>query len=76
MKEFLEFLIQSIVNYPQEVAVQEKEVADVVSLTVKANPEDIKVIIGREGRTIKAIRNLLWVIATKQGKKINIVVGE
>ena len=76
MKEFLEFLIQSIVNYPQEVAVQEKEVADVASLTVKANPEDIKVIIGREGRTIKAIRNLLWVIATKQGKKINIVVGE
>jgi len=76
MKEFLEFLIQSIVNYPQEVAVQEKEVADVVSLTVKANPEDIKVIIGREGKTIKAIRNLLWVIATKQGKKINIVVGE
>jgi len=76
MKEFLEFLIQSIVNYPQEVAVQEKEVADVVSLTVTANPEDIKVIIGREGRTIKAIRNLLWVIATKQGKKINIVVGE
>lgn len=76
MKEFLEFLIQSIVNYPQEVAVQEKEAADVVSLTVKANPEDIKVIIGREGRTIKAIRNLLWVIATKQGKKINLAISE
>lgn len=76
MKTFLEFLIQSIVNYPQEVAVQEKEAADVVSLTVKANPEDIKVIIGREGRTIKAIRNLLWVIATKQGKKINLAIEE
>lgn len=76
MKAFLEFLIQSIVNYPQEVAVQEKEAADVVSLTVKANPEDIKVIIGREGRTIKAIRNLLWVMATKQGKKINLAIEE
>lgn len=76
MKPLLEFLIQSIVNYPQEVSIEEKIEAEVVSLTIKANPEDIKVIIGRNGRTIKAIRILLWVVAAKQGKKVNLVIEE
>lgn len=72
MKPFLEFLIQAIVRYPREVIIQEKVEGEMVNLTVKANPEDIKVIIGRQGRTIKAIRNLLWVVAAKQGQKINL----
>lgn len=76
MKQLLEFLIQSIVNYPQEVTIQEEIGGDAANLTIKANPEDIKVIIGRNGRTIKAIRNLLWVIAAKQGKKVNIAIEE
>lgn len=76
MKSLLEFLIQAIVNYPQEVAIKEKVETEVVSLTVKANPEDIKVIIGRHGRTIKAIRNLLWIVAAKQGKKVNLTIEE
>ena len=76
MKQLLEFLIQSVVNYPQEVSIEEKIQGEVVSLAIKANPEDIKVIIGRNGRTIKAIRNLLWVVAAKQGKKINLAIQE
>lgn len=76
MKQLLEFLIQSIVNYPQEVTIREEIGGDAANLTIKANPEDIKVIIGRNGRTIKAIRNLLWVIAAKQGKKVNIAIEE
>lgn len=74
MKQLLEFLIQSIVNYPQEVSIKEEIEGEVANLTIKANPEDIKVIIGRNGRTIKAIRNLLWVMAVKQGKKVNIAI--
>ena len=75
MKQLLEFWIQSIVNYPQEVTIREEMGSDAANLTIKANPEDIKVIIGRNGRTIKAIRNLLWVIAAKQGKKVNIAIA-
>lgn len=76
MKQLLEFLIQSIVNYPQEVTIREEIEGEGANLTIKANPEDIKVIIGRNGRTIKAIRNLLWVVVAKQGKKINLAIEE
>lgn len=76
MKQFLEFLIPSIVNYPQEVTIREEIEGNAANLTIKANPEDIKVIIGRNGRTIRAIRNLLWIIAAKQGKKVNLAIQE
>lgn len=74
MEKLLEFLIKSIVNYPQEVSISENTQGDFFNLTIKANPEDIKIIIGRAGRTIHAIRNLLWVVASKQGKKVNLTI--
>lgn len=76
MEKLLEFLIKSIVNHPQEVSISKNTEDDFLNLTIKANPEDIKIIIGRAGRTIRAIRNLLRVVAIKQGKKVNLTIQE
>ena len=71
MKDLLEFLTKSIVDYPKDIVIEEKEEADLTDLTLQVNPEDIKIIIGKKGRTIKAIRELLKIRAIKEKKRIN-----
>jgi predicted RNA-binding protein YlqC (UPF0109 family) len=76
MKKLLEYLVTSIVSYPDEVKIQENQEGDFVNLSLKTHPDDIKIIIGRQGRTIRAIRNLIRTKAAKQGKKVNLIIEE
>ncbi|MBN1263274.1 MAG: KH domain-containing protein [Candidatus Pacebacteria bacterium] len=59
MKTLLQYLAESIVDYPEEIAIEEKEFDGSLNLSLQVNPADIGKIIGKEGRTIKAIKNLL-----------------
>jgi len=76
MKKLLKFLISNIVNHPREIVIEEEEKDNLLGLKIKVNPEDIKIIIGKKGRTIKAIRNLLRLKANKQGKRVNLLLEE
>ena len=71
MKDLLAFLTKSIVDHPEEIVIEEKEEDGQINLNLQANPEDIKMIIGKKGRTIKAIRELLKIRAIKEKKKIS-----
>ncbi|MFH1561695.1 MAG: KH domain-containing protein [Patescibacteria group bacterium] len=59
MKSLLEFLIKEIVSDPKEIEISESEVNGVHQLTIKAPKPLIGVIIGQQGKTIKAIKTLL-----------------
>lgn len=76
MKPLVEFLAKSLVEHPQAVQVEEKngEMGAVISLTVAQ--EDLGRVIGKQGRTIKAIRHLLTVAAAKSKTKVSLVVQE
>jgi predicted RNA-binding protein YlqC (UPF0109 family) len=76
MKKLLKFLISNIVNHPREIVIEEEEKDNLLGLKIKVNPEDLKIIIGKKGRTIKAIRNLLRLKANKQGKRVNLLLEE
>jgi uncharacterized protein len=71
MKDLLAFLTKSIVDHPEEIIVEEKEEDGQTSLNLQANPDDIKMIIGKKGRTIKAIRELLKIRAIKEKRKFS-----
>lgn len=71
MKDLLEFLTKSIVDHPEDIVIEEKEETDQTDLNLQANPEDIKIIIGKKGKTIKAIRELLKIRAIKEKKRIS-----
>jgi len=71
MKDLLAFLTKSIVDHPEEIVIEEKEEDGQINLNLQANPEDIKMIIGKKGRTIKAIRELLKIRAIKEKKKFS-----
>jgi predicted RNA-binding protein YlqC (UPF0109 family) len=77
MQKLLDFLVKAIVNSPQEVKIEEKEVERGSFLyLIHAKVEDRPIIIGKQGKNIKAIRELLKVIAIREHKRINLQLAE
>lgn len=56
--DLVTYLVTSLVDNPDEVAVDAQEDGNNLTLIITANPDDIGKIIGRSGRTIKSIRTL------------------
>lgn len=75
-KEFLEYLIKSIVSYPDDVVVDRKVDEMGVLLTLKVNKEDMGKIIGRDGSTAKAIRSLVRIVGLKHNARVNLKIEE
>ena len=68
-KELVEFVVKKLVDKPESVVVTEicGEQATIVELRVAQ--EDLGKVIGKEGRTARAIRTLLHAAATKERKR-------
>lgn len=75
-KQFLEFIIKAIVDYPDEVEVARKVDEMGVLLSVKVNPQDMGQIIGKQGDTAKALRSLLRIVGIKNNARINLKIEE
>lgn len=69
MKEAIEKIVKALVGSPDMVEVSESGDGKNVRLSVRVAPDDYGRLIGREGRTIKAIRSLLFFAGQKQGKR-------
>lgn len=67
MKDILLFLVQSIVDHPSDVAVTENIHEDRTILELSTHPEDMGKVIGKAGRIIRAIRDLVKLVAAKRG---------
>lgn len=72
MKDLVEYIAKSIVNNPEAVEVAESNVDGMVDLTLKVDPQDMGIIIGKSGQTIKAIRKVLIVAAMGHNVKVNL----
>jgi predicted RNA-binding protein YlqC (UPF0109 family) len=77
MKEYIEFLVKQIVSHPDNVTVMEvKDDESSYTYTINVDKEDMGVLIGKEGRTIKSLRTLAKVKAVKDGVRVNITLNE
>lgn len=76
MKDTLTYLIGGIVEKEDKVEITEEENQGIVNLTITVDPSDIGRVIGKEGKVIKAIRNVMRIPAMKQNKKIYISLAE
>lgn len=72
MKKALSFIISSIVDDPKKVEIDEENQNDLINFTVKVAKEDMGKVIGKNGKVIRAIRNVIKIIAIKENKMINI----
>lgn len=71
MKEFVEFIVKHLVDYPEQVEVFEdfQEEKKTLNYSLTVNPSDVGKVIGKKGKTIESMRILLGAIAAKNGKK-------
>ena len=69
MKEAVERIVKALVSDADAVEVSEHTDGKNVRIELRVAESDMGRIIGREGRTVKAIRSLLYVAGQKHGKR-------
>ncbi|MDI6734166.1 MAG: KH domain-containing protein [Patescibacteria group bacterium] len=75
-QEFLDYLVKSIVDHPDDVKVDRKVDEMGVLLSLKVNPQDMGQVVGRQGSTAKAIRSLLRIVGIKNNARVNLKIEE
>lgn len=75
-KEFLEYIVKTLVDHPDDVKIDRSVDEMGVLLTLKLNPEDMGQIIGRQGATVRAIRNLVRIVGLKAHARVNLKIEE
>lgn len=76
MKKILEHIVASIVDNEKEVKIEESEQDGIISFIIHVAKDDMGKIIGKEGKIIRSIRNVMKIPAIKQGKRIQIAIAE
>ncbi len=69
MKELVERIAKSLVDHPDRVQVHQVEGEQTTILELKVDPEDLGKVIGKQGRTAKAIRTILSAAGMKDKKR-------
>ena len=72
MKETLETIIKSLVEFPEQVTITEASAEKTVVFEVKVAQSDMGKIIGREGKIASAIRTVTKALAAKEQKKVSV----
>lgn len=75
-QEFVEFIVKAIVSHPDDVKTNRTVDEMGVLITLDVNAEDMGQIIGKEGKTAKAIRTLLRVLGAKENARVNLKINE
>lgn len=75
-QEFVEYVVKSIVDHPDDVKVERTVDEMGVLITLSVSPEDMGQVIGRQGATAKSIRTLLRVIGAKNNARVNLKINE
>ena len=76
MKELVEEIARALVDHPEGVEVKAVEGSQVTVLELRVHPEDLGKVIGRQGRTAKAIRTLLGAAGMKLHKRFTLEILE
>lgn len=70
MKELVEVIAKSLVDYPEQVEVTENESDKSIVLELHVAQADMGKVIGKQGRIAKAIRTVVKAAASKEEKRV------
>lgn len=76
MKALVEYIAKSLVDKPEEVQVNEIEGEQTSVLELKVDKEDLGKIIGRQGRTARAMRTILGAASIRLNKRVVLEIIE
>lgn len=74
MKELVELLAKALVDHPDQVEVRQVEDDYSITIELRVAPEDMGKVIGRQGRTAKAIRTLVKAAAGSERRRVNVEI--
>jgi predicted RNA-binding protein YlqC (UPF0109 family) len=74
LKELVEIIAKSLVDFPNEVQVKEVEDERSIVLELKVAPGDMGKVIGKQGRIAKAIRTVVKAAATRENKRVAVEI--
>lgn len=75
-KELLEYIVKNLVSSPDKIEISEIENEGKTVLKLKVAKDDMGRIIGKEGRIIRSIREIIYAYAAKESKKVSVDVEE
>ena len=73
-QQFVEYIVKSLVNHPDDVVVDRQIDEKGVLLTLTVNPEDLGRVIGKRGVTAQSLRTLLRAFGTKNDARYNLKI--
>jgi predicted RNA-binding protein YlqC (UPF0109 family) len=74
MKDFVAYLIKNIVDLPDSVDVSMNEGEQGIVVEIKVSPQDVGKVVGRQGRTIKALRTIAMTVGARVGRRVRVEV--
>lgn len=75
-KKFLETIVKMLVNQPKKVKVERMVNERGVLLTVDVDPEDLGTMIGKQGRNIDALRQMVRIIGMKSKAFVSVKLNQ
>lgn len=77
LKELVEKAVKGLCQFPENVVIHANESGGkTLCLVIECKSDDLALIIGRHGGNIKALRHLIWAIATNHKINANLIVNE
>jgi len=76
MKQLIEDIAKALVDIPEEVSVREVQGEQVTVLELKVAPSDLGKVIGKQGRTVRALRSLVYAAGLKKHRRFVLDVVE
>ncbi len=76
MKELVEVIAKSLVDYPDQVVVTQTEKDHTIVVELRVAPSDMGKVIGKQGRIAKAIRSVVNAAAAREKLKVVVDIAE
>ncbi|MDH3328927.1 MAG: KH domain-containing protein [Desulfobulbaceae bacterium] len=76
MKDLISYIVDKLVDNPEAVEVTEREEGDTIIVELRVAKEDLGKVIGKQGRTAKAMRSILSASAGKLEKRSRLEILE
>lgn len=74
MKEFVAYLVKNLVDEPTDVNVDIYDGDQSTVVEIRVSPKDIAKVVGRQGRTIKALRTIAMTVGARFNRRVKVEV--
>jgi len=76
LKELITFIAEKLVDKPEDVDVTCRDEDDSITIELRVAKEDLGKVIGKQGRTARAMRTVLATAASRSGKRSRLEILE